>query len=105
MLVNDGWEMSFEESMLSSGNIRINDTEIPSGYWNGVKFVDSISLLPQFDIRLKLTALRKFIDSDVLWTILNITGYVYYQPQVSPNEVKSVINNFNLIFVVYRLKE
>ena len=91
MLVNDGWEMSFEESMLSNGNIKISDTRIPSGYWNGVNFVDAISLLPQFDIRLKLTALRKFIDSDVLWTLFNITGYVYYQPQTLLNEVKSVI--------------
>ena len=97
--------MSFEESMLSRGNIRIIDTEIPSGYWNGANFVDSISLLPQFDIRLKLTALRKFMDSDVLWASLDITGYVYYQPQMSPNEVKSVINNVYSILVVYRLKE
>ncbi|XP_019862946.1 PREDICTED: uncharacterized protein LOC109591721, partial [Amphimedon queenslandica] len=92
MLVNDGWEMTFEESMLSRGNIRINDTEIPSGYWNGVNFVDSISLLPQFDIRLKITALRKFMDSDVFWTILNVTGYVYYQPQTLPNEAEGMIN-------------
>uniref|UniRef100_A0A1X7T3A6 Uncharacterized protein n=1 Tax=Amphimedon queenslandica TaxID=400682 RepID=A0A1X7T3A6_AMPQE len=92
MLVNDGWEMSFEESMLSRRNIRINDTEIPSGYWNGVNFVDSVSLLPQFDVRLKLIALRKFMNSNVLWTFLNITGFVYYQPQTSPNEAEGMIN-------------
>lgn len=72
--------------MVSRNGIEFDDinTAFPRSYWNGKSYIDSIPLLPSFDVRLKMNAHRNFNDSDTLWTAINVTGDLYYQTQTRP---------------------
>ena len=58
---------------------------LPDLYWNGYTFINVTSLLPSFDVRLKMDASRIFNDS---WNTFSFSGNLYYRSHSVINQVK-----------------
>ena len=71
--------------------MRFNDTMLPDEYWDGINFVDSVSLLQPYDIKIEINAFKSFTDSNILSAVFNVTGYLYYQTQSLRNKVSQII--------------
>ena len=64
-----------------------NRISIPEEYWNGWVFVNSSELLPTFDVRLEMDAVKHFNAQDNFCVTLNFTGNLYYQSQPTESKV------------------
>ena len=85
---------------MKKANISLSDL-----YWNGYTFTNITSLLPFFDVRLKMDASYIFNNSTQIWNTFSFSGNLYYQSNSSTDKVKMKLSKYHIAIYNNRLKD